>query len=1070
MAIVRAILASNPENPQALKFEKLIQQEIWSQGIGLPKGAGPYRQAKQAQLLSQDLQAAEKLFRQAIQQGDRIESAIKDLASLLHQEGRLDEALSLLESRQKQHSGSSPYDNALAHLYQQVGNHEKAVPLLEKLLRYSNRKARPTFLRRIAYSHFKIARYDEAERVLRTLLAEAPDDQLAMRWLAGLEEARKTGSYADADEMFEGLGGLAEQGIEISLLGRNAIDNCSFEGVSPAKVQSGALEEKDALDLVELANQLGVRRPRDRAAYYLSAAAIFNRLQKGNEALRLYGCLRSYFVSMGDAAWADKRPADVVRTYYLEALALVSKARHDAWFTLIRYFATFAPDRRESFEDALPRPKFGRSSPRSPYLRAVQTVLSTFPSSISDVWVQGLLEVSSRSGFAFQAIWECITENDEIQRAVAGWLGIEPNLAIAALRAGWEARCSNFAKARQNWLSVCRTLTRYQLTAASMEDLSTQLRNLMNATLCELDKRRLGELLDIASSAVGFCRASEFEEKEQYYWLITTRARDFCSQVRSTPTPVAHSGLLPIAEHLQSVTEEEYAQITRTSAALLEVRLLVDGYVRGKKGEVKLQVEVANRHGCSPASSVTLELSPPDSPYFYESPSPQELIATLRGGAAVVSRVTLKLREKASTEPAFPIKARVKYRNRVGEDCWSDEVEWTVRLYSEQEFQTISNRYAPYAEGGPVDDPQMFVGRENLLSRLEESLLTGSSSKCIVMFGQKRAGKSSLLEHLRRRLIKRGKCIPAQLSLLEVCSNLDEAVFYYQILQSISKSLADLRTSGALDLPFMAPSLSDLKDHPTLRFIETMDILVRDLHRVSGARGTLVVLLIDEFTEAYKQIRKGKIAAEFMKAWKAVVEKRYFASVLVGQDIMPAFKLAFPNEFGVTEDVRITYLTEIDAKRLIEEPVGPERYIGEAVQRIISLTAGSPFYTMMFCSRLVDYMNRTRASVVTAADISIVEQELISGDRRLTRDKFDNLICAGDGIIDSGINPDETFQVCTDIAHSGERGWCSRDTLQSFEEDRLETLLTDLDRRDVVERKGDAYRLRVGLFRDWLLA
>jgi hypothetical protein len=99
-----------------------------------------------------------------------------------------------------------------------------------------------------------------------------------------------------------------------------------------------------------------------------------------------------------------------------------------------------------------------------------------------------------------------------------------------------------------------------------------------------------------------------------------------------------------------------------------------------------------------------------------------------------------------------------------------------------------------------------------------------------------------------------------------------------------------------------------------------------------------------------------------------------------------------------------------------------------------------------------------------------VEQELISGDRRLTRDKFDNLICAGDGIIDSGINPDETFQVCTDIAHSGERGWCSRDTLQSFEEDRLETLLTDLDRRDVVERKGDAYRLRVGLFRDWLLA
>ena len=204
-----------------------------------------------------------------------------------------------------------------------------------------------------------------------------------------------------------------------------------------------------------------------------------------------------------------------------------------------------------------------------------------------------------------------------------------------------------------------------------------------------------------------------------------------------------------------------------------------------------------------------------------------------------------------------------------------------------------------------------------------------------------------------------------------------------------------------------------------LRFHEAMGGLGRELRRVGGDRRLGLVLLIDEFTEVFKQIRKGIIRPEFMKAWKAVVEKRYFASVLVGQDIMPAFKAAFPNEFGVTEDVRVTYLSEAEARRLIEEPIGSERFAGNAVPRILGLTAGSPFYTMMLCSRLVDYMNRTRSAVVTEADVAAVEHGMIAGDRRLTKDKFDNLLCAGDGVQDSGIDPADTLRVCGEIAFSG---------------------------------------------------
>src|SRR5439155_14678931 len=124
----------------------------------------------------------------------------------------------------------------------------------------------------------------------------------------------------------------------------------------------------------------------------------------------------------------------------------------------------------------------------------------------------------------------------------------------------------------------------------------------------------------------------------------------------------------------------------------------------------------------------------------------------------------------------------------------------------------------------------------------------------------------------------------------------------------------------------------------------------------------------------------------------------------------------FPNEFGVTDPKRITYLTERHARDLIEVPIGPARYKSNAVARILELTAGSPFYTMMFCDKLVDYMNRTRSSVVTEADIEKVKESLVSGHDFLSKDEFDPLYSAGEGKVDTGIDPEATFAVCAAVA------------------------------------------------------
>ena len=1076
IALVRRVLSTDPNDETARQLEVTIKEDLGEQlrssGIGLPKGQGPYARAKRAQFVDQDLDVAEELLRQAVQQRDREESAIKDLASLLNQRGRSREAITLLEensNRFAKHSKSlNPYDTALATLYQHCDRHGDAIRVLTRLSAASPSK-KGTLMRQIALSCLKLARYDEAERALKEHLVTNPEDRAAKRWLASLEDGSAR-SDAEAEELIRDLGGLAEGGVELSSLARAAIKHCTYEGVDPAKVQAGTVGFKDVIQLEELAKQLGTKRPRDRAAYYLSAAALLEKDPGDNKSGRIYDYLRRYFASMADAAWIDKRPAEVIRSYYIESLALVFGDNLDeAWRSLIRYLATYSPDNLKNIEDAFPRVLRGHIISRKEYVDGLQRTLMIIYPRVGTDWVDGLIDVGSQSSFARDSLAMAILASPLLQTKFANLLS-KSNPENAGLQEVWRSRCLEHARAYRQHLSVCHTLTKYQAATSSMEDLDKQLRDAAERkSISEVDRRRLNAIRDIVDSALKFCAASDdFEEKERNFWLVTTQADRFREEVLDAPTQYSHEGLLPLADHLKSLIEQEYAQMARTSGAELSLRLLVEEYLRGQEGELRLQIEVSNKRGCSPASSVRICLGPGDSEYFVTDHWEREVISTLRGGNSEVVQMIVRPSHAALSGRAFPISVMADYQNSLGEKTRTENHSWTVRLYSDEEFRHLDNPYSPFAEGGPVDDAELFVGRDELLARLEDSLLSGSGSKSIVMFGQKRAGKSSLIEHLRRRLLKKEGLVPICFSLQDIAPELSASALFHRILHGISEALEDLRLEGK-DVPeFSVLDIETLKSDATLRFHDAMSSLARAIVRSSF--NLKFILLIDEFTDIFKEIRKEKIPRQFMKAWKAIIEKRYFASVLVGQDIMPAFKADFPNEFGVTEDVRVTYLDDTAAATLIRKPIGEHRFTGRAVSRVLDLTAGSPYYTMMFCARLVDYVNTTRSVVLTEADIRTIEEDMLRGDRRLTKDKFDNLLCAGDGMIDSGIDPDHTYAVCRAIVRGAEKeAWCSRELMPDFDEATLDDLLLDLETRDVVERKGAAYRLRVGLFRDWLL-
>jgi len=236
-----------------------------------------------------------------------------------------------------------------------------------------------------------------------------------------------------------------------------------------------------------------------------------------------------------------------------------------------------------------------------------------------------------------------------------------------------------------------------------------------------------------------------------------------------------------------------------------------------------------------------------------------------------------------------------------------------------------------------------------------------------------------------------------------------------------------------------------------------------------GLSSSRIVLLIDEFTYLYEYIKEGIIPSTFMRHWKALLQLQMFSAVVVGQDSMPKFKQAFANEFGVTHDERITYLGQDEAAGLAETPIyidGKSRYRGKALQRLLTLTAGSPFYLQIVCDRLIRHLNRQRAIFITEADIDIVAGDLVFGDEALPIERFDPLItAAGESVAEA--SRDTYLSILNAIAHQSRQNGFAR--TESIQMEQSTKLLQDLSDREVVslDSKGRV-SIRVQLFAEWL--
>ncbi|MER6615070.1 cold-shock protein [Streptomyces xantholiticus] len=1071
LKIAQNALASHPGHTELLEIANTVQHEKVARTLATPASKrtaqsqisrvrrSAYVRAQHADTQEKDWPKAEQLYRQALTEDPNNERARRSLAWGLHRYKRSGEALELLRDPSVVVQDILPHQNMIITILSDKGNWDEAARLLEDLLkREHSKQTRTGLLKRLIVLYRRLRDAERAKGAAQRLLNHGPRNPEFRSLWEEVEKAERSGIWDKIDQLLAKSDWKPEQPGSISPILLLHLDRCEYAGVNPARVQEGTLSERDVQELDDLIRTLGSRRSADRAAYNLSVARILRDLNQSEDG-RFHKSLRSFGAAMGDLCTAERRHGDVTRTYYAEAVAL--GGWDDMGELKVKQFVL-------SYLD----PDWPQPESRPTFEKSLQWVLED--ESLHGPLTFGLLSLMANGSDRVRReivsrTFRVAPIRDILFGQLCDYLGeAKPSSAHDVYAELWQEA---LRKLRQELdaqrQSLQLPLNRSEPLGALAEDqqLLERARGLAPSTPLDID--RLKKVATTLADIHGYLEQPSYLEQERLESKIRTAVRELVATIEAYPTRLSLEYLVPLLTKLDQALAGHFGDVQRAAEPTdLEVTQVLSSYAPSAASTIHVQLSVKNLPRRSPAVDVMLRVL--DNTDDYQPVAePIPVAHSLRDEQTETCTLPLVVTPRAVAEQVLTLHYSLEFMVRSDRRIVTEPRTLPLRLNDSQDWKPIRN---PYAEGAPVEDEEMFYGRGPLIQILVDSL-ERADAKCVVIYGQKRVGKSSVLHHLQRAL--KPPVLAAKFSMGELATNLTHAGLLYKISNAFFRRLEDLEDDGLPGLDLPRPVLREFIDSgsPEIHFDDYMRDILRRMHRSDAYRGWRMVLLLDEFTVLYGAIERGDLPREFMKSWKAMLESKLFSSVVVGNDLMPRFLKAYPNEFQVARQEPVSYLDEGPAKALITEPIalenGEGRYRGDSVQRVIELTARSPYYIQLFCNRLVHHMNAERQPLIGPADVDNVAAALVSGDRALLQEQFDNLLTPGDA--DVSDLSDEAILAVLKGSLSGHRRDLHLDGRKARELPEGPRVIEDLLRRDVIVRESeDRYRIKVGLFAEWL--
>lgn len=1111
--VLTHIFSSYPQCEKAIEKQKEINNKypIYSFKNSFSTGATTLYNKARKYNDAKNFDKAIEYYLKAIEANHRTESAIKDLGMLYIQLSKksLNEsdvqkyrelARVFMEKNRKALDDTSVNLSYLENFYYAIKDFQNFKKVANILLEDSDIELEGPrhvlLLNKLASVLIREQQIEEAKILLNKAIDIYPEGTGAIRLLSIIET-----SSTHIDEEIESIISANEIEISsgrISIFIRTTLDEYDeYAGVPPNAIKNKKFS-KDNLDVVrklieQFAEKEFAGRSSDRARYLLTEGKLMLELEPDNT-FRLRSVMARYCNDMAKIHTYSNSKSDVIRFFYSEAFALEEK--YSATAQQVAYYL---------LSNVYDLEKLSKEFSKSPSVDYALSLVIT-------------KDVDTR-------IWNTILTmfmyNREITANVLGKLYAKYyDYSIKALiNFGEKENINNQEDFKNAWIRVieCRISEYKQVTRSlkafeNIEDIETMAMSLHNdldstikSWMVKLDIDRLHAVSSTVSSAlVKYHEASGFRAKELNYHEVNTLLKDMIQEILDEPTKISYEAILPLLRTIKTLSDKSFEKFVESSEPSPSIVLL-----RSESAAidqiVPLQIEVSIDKDSSPISNVGINILNTNGIEVLSLGELNPLLRSIEGGDKHIFRPIVKVSPSIIEQGAAAIDVVCEYNN--GGKVKQHSATLSLHLYNSEDFDKIWNPYASVAESGPLDaSSKMFYGHKDYITGIVNAILD-SASKQVIIYGQKRSGKSSVLNRVKQDLEDAGAfCV--LFSMGKIVRKISEFSFYYKILKTIKDELILLEMDGKIIPEFSIPSKNEFieedEENPVETFSKYMQIFKLACKKTPGWENRRLVVMIDEFTYMYGAIKMNSISNTIMQQWKAVSQdpNTQFSAVLVGQDVVPAFKNEpyARNPFGIIEDLRLTYLDREDAYGLIVNPIlnnNESRYVGDAANLIMDYTACNPYYIQIFCASLVDYINEKKYKSITEADVADVANQLTSGVHALDHAKFENLLNAreteeGAESIEDGSEIDEAIMIYRDddvetvlraIAKASEnKPFANRSDIKTDLSPEIEDgIIKQLDSRDVIEQKEkyqdetthkEKYRflkIKVRLYKEWLL-
>jgi hypothetical protein len=442
---------------------------------------------------------------------------------------------------------------------------------------------------------------------------------------------------------------------------------------------------------------------------------------------------------------------------------------------------------------------------------------------------------------------------------------------------------------------------------------------------------------------------------------VLRRAPEFVESVRkqrpSASDPRQRSQIWtelvkPVFEHLESLIEEA---TSRGEVAVAPILALRNPRTKADLSKVNTDITLAfslvNR-GQGHANDVSLRLAGETDGIELGVIEPAGPFDVSPDGEQVVR---LRLRLSTSSEE-LDIPIEWSCQSNSGKIVASADCLHVSQQVTQPDWKALLNN-PPYSLN-PIRQPERLYGRASTLTKLRLAAMAGASH---FVWGQKRIGKTSLLQVLAAELSQRDDVTCVLLRMGEVAS-LHEGQLAHLIAQ---------RLVGKAPATMIVPAEAE--------FGASLSRLITFVEQLLAATGQhKYLVIIDEFDDLDAAFYTGERGKQFVKSLRSISEVG-LTFFFVGSERMEAIYSRHQADLNKWRNIQLDRIdSRTDCRALIAEPVANViEFSPGAVDFITDFTAGNPFYIHNFCYQVFERCLQEHRTFVDDNDTHAVRDQLL---------------------------------------------------------------------------------------------